>query len=50
MHYDSLIDKQIDEALDQLEKQRQEVPNTIYYPEWNGKEWVYKPIKPRAKR
>ena len=50
MYYDCLIDKQIDEALDKMEKQGQKLPNTIYYPVWNGKQWEYKPLQPSVKK
>lgn len=45
MKYDCLKEKMFDEALDQLEKEKTNLPNTIYYPVWNGKKWVYEPIK-----
>ena len=45
MYYDCLKDKMVDEALDQLEKENKTLPRTIYYPVWNGSQWVYEPIK-----
>ena len=45
MRYDCLKDKMFDEALDQLERENRTLPNTIYYPIWNGSQWVYEPIK-----
>ena len=45
MRYDCLKEKMFDEALDQLEKEEANLPKTIYYPVWNGKKWVYEPIK-----
>lgn len=45
MYYDRLKDKVFDEALEQLEKEDVTLPKTLYYPVWNGKKWVYEPIK-----
>lgn len=45
MKYDCLKDKMVDEALDALEREGKTLPSIIYHPVWNGKEWVYEPIK-----
>lgn len=45
MRYDCLMDKLIDEALDEMEKNGETLPQYRFTTEWNGTEWVTKPVK-----